>query len=190
MNKFGVILLSAAFVFGSGFFKKSEDGSYSIDTSAAEKQANEAIDKANTEADKYAKKAEDLSASAIEKIKTAAAEINVPKEEILADLDKNLEAIQTKAAAMDPAKLVAYLNQYNTVFEDAQAKVADYSQQAKELKWSEKFSAKGKEVSASLAKYTDQFNGLKEHATVYLNKLKSFGVDPAAFGFDLSAYGL
>jgi predicted nucleic acid-binding Zn-ribbon protein len=190
MKKAGMILIAAAFVCSSGFFKKSEDGSYSLDTEAAEKKASEASAAASAEVDKASKAAEEAANQAIEKIKAEAAKINVSKEEIMADLEKPLDDIKTKVSAMDPAKLTAYLNQYNTVFEDTQAKVADYTKQVKDLKFTEKFSKKGKELKAQLETYSNQFNGLKEQATVYLDKLKGYGLDPAALGIDLSAYGL
>lgn len=190
MKKFGIVLMAAAFVCSSGFLKKSEDGSYSVDTSGIEKQANDVAVAASAKADEMTKQAEDLSAKAIEKIKEQAAKLTVSKEEVLADLQKPLEDIKTKAAAMDPAKLTAYLGQYSAVFADAQAKVTEYTQQVKDLKWTQKFSAKGKELKSQLSKYSDQFNGLKEQAGVYLEKLKGYGLDPAALGIDLSAYGL
>lgn len=190
MKKVGLLLITAVFVFGSGFLKKSEDGNYSLDTAEAEKKANEAAATANAEVEKYAKQAGEITDAAIAKIKEAAAKISVPKEEVIADLDKTLDELKAKAAAMDPAKVVAYLDQYNNVFKDTQAKVADYTQQVKDLKWTQKFSKKGKELKADLEKYNDRFAGLKDQAEVYLAQLKSFGLDPAAFGLDLSAYGL
>ena len=190
MNKSGLILAAAAFICCSGFFKKSDDGSYSVDTSGIEKQANDAAASANAEIDKASKQAEEYSAKAIEKIKSEAAKLDVPKEEILADLKKPLEEIQAKATAMDPAKLTAYLNQYSHVFADTQAQVADYTQQVKDLNWTEKMSSKGKELKAQLEQYTSQFSSLKEQADLYMNTLSGFGLDPAALGIDLSEYGL
>ncbi len=190
MKKLGLLMIATAFVFGSGFLKKGEDGSFSLDTAAAEKQANEAAATASAEVDKIAGQAGAMTDAAIAKIKEAAAKIDVPKEEILADLGKSFDDIKAKAAAMDPAKLTAYLSRYGAVFQDTQAKVADYAQQVKDLKWTQKFGAKGKELKSTLAKYNDQFAGLKDQATVYLDALKGYGLDPAAFGLDLSAYGL
>ena len=190
MKKVGLVLVAVAFVFGCGFLKKSDDGSYALDTAEAEKKANEAAATANAEVEKYSKQAGEMTDAAIAKIKEAAAKISVPKEEVIADLDKSLDDIKKKVAAMDPAKVIAYLDQYNNVFKDTQAKVADYTQQVKDLKWTQKFSKKGKELKANLEKYNDQFAGLKKQAEVYLAQLKSFGLDPAAFGIDLSAYGL
>jgi cell division septum initiation protein DivIVA len=190
MKKFGILLIATAFVCSSGFFKKGKDGSYSVDTAAAEKKANEVAAQASAEADKMTQQASTMSEVADIKIKEAAAKMNVPKEEILADLEKPLADIKTKVEAMDPVKLTAYLNQYNNVLTDSQAKVSDYTQQVKDLKFTQKFSKKGKEAKAQLEKYTGQYSGLKEQGSVYLSKLTSFGFDPAMLGIDLSAYGL
>lgn len=190
MKKIGMILTAAAFVCSSGFFNKSEDGSYSIDTSGIEKQANDAAAAASAKADEVSKQAGEYSAKAIETIKAQAAKLDISKDEIIADLAKPLDEIKTKAAGMDPAKLTAYLGQYSSILTDTQAKVAAYTQQVKDLKWTQKMSAKGKELKAQLETYTNKFNGLKEQAEVYLTSLKGLGLDPAALGIDLSAYGL
>ena len=190
MKKVGLILMTTAFICGSGFFKKSEDGSYSVDTSAVEKQANDAAAAASTKADELSKQAGDMSAAAIEKIKEQAAKFTVPKDEVVADLSKSMDDIKAKVAAMDPVKLTAYLNQYTTVFSETKAKVAKYAQEVKDLKWTQKWSKKGKELKSQLTQYNKQFSGLKEQCTLYLDKLESYGFDPAALGIDLSAYGL
>ncbi|MDZ8118363.1 hypothetical protein [Pontiella agarivorans] len=190
MKTFGLALMAAAFVCSSGFLKKSEDGSYAVDTSGIEKKADEVAAAASAKAEEMTGQAENLSAKAIEKIKEQAAKLGVSKEEVLADLQKPLEEIKTKVAAMDPAKLTAYLGQYASVFADAQTNVTEYTQQVKDLNWIQKFTTKGKELKTQLEQYTTQFNGLKEQAGVYLEKLKGYGLDPAALGIDLSAYGL
>lgn len=190
MKKLGLIIVTTAFVCGSGFFNKGEDGSYSVDTSAVEKQASDATAAATAEADKLKKKADGMSEAANIKIKEAAAKINVPKEEIIADLSKSVDEIKTKVSAMDPVKLTAYLYQYKNVLAESQEKITDYTQQVKDLKFTQKFSAKAKELKAQLAQYTDQYSSLKEQCSVYMDKLNSFGFDPAALGIDLSAYGL
>lgn len=190
MKKAGIVLMAAAFVCSSGFLKKGENGDYALDTSNIEMQAADAVNTASAKAEEASQKAGELSAMAIEKIKAEAAKLNISAADITADLAKPLEEIKTKVAAMDPAKLTAYLGQYSSLFEDTQAKVASYTQQVKDLKWTQKFTAKGREVKAQLAQYTDQLNGLKEQAAMYLTTLKGYGLDPAALGIDLSAYGL
>ena len=105
MKKLGLLLLTAAFVLGSGFLKKKEDGSYDAD--ALKKQASEVSAQASAEADKIAKQAGELSDKAIKKAKKAAASMDVKKEEILADLNKSLAEIKEKVSGMDTAKLVA-----------------------------------------------------------------------------------
>ncbi len=188
MKKLGLLLLTAAFVLGSGFLKKNEDGSY--DTDALKKQASESSAQASAEADKIAQQAGEMSDKAIKKVKKAAASMDIKKEEILADLDKSIAEIKQKVSGMDTAKLVAYANKYTELFSDTQTQVTDYTAKLKELKWTEKMGSKGKELKGKLKEYQAQYSGLKEQCTVYLDKLKAYGVDPAAFGIDLSAYGL
>ncbi|MDF7800844.1 hypothetical protein P4C99_15320 [Pontiellaceae bacterium B1224] len=190
MKKIGLTIVMTAFLCSSGFFKKGEDGSYSVDTSAVEKKATDAAAVASAKADELSKQAGDLSSAAIEKIKEQAAKFTVPKDEVVTDLSKSMDDIKAKVAAMDPVKLTAYLNQYTTVFTDTKAKVADYTQQVKDLKWTQKWSKKGKELKEQLKQYNTQFSGLKEQCTLYLDKLESLGLDPASLGIDLSAYGL
>jgi uncharacterized coiled-coil DUF342 family protein len=190
MKKIGLIIMATAFVCGSGFFKKSEDGSYSVDTSAIEKQASNATASATAQASKLTAAASDMTAGATEQIKEAAAKYNVSKEEIMADLSKPLDEIKTKLASMDAIKLTSYITEYSSVLSETKQKVADYTEQVKDLKWTEKWSAKAKELKAKVTQYSDQYSGLKEQCSLYMDKLKSFGFDPSSLGIDLSAYGL
>ncbi|MDF7807688.1 hypothetical protein P4E94_09590 [Pontiellaceae bacterium B12219] len=190
MKKFGCIIMATAFICSSGFFKKSEDGSYSVDTSAVEKKAADAAASASAQADKLTAAASDMTAGATEQIKEAAAKYKVSKEEIMADLEKPLEQIKTKIASMDAAKLTSYLGEYGSVLSETKQKVADYTQQIKDLSFTQKFGSKAKELKSQLAQYSDQYSGLKEQCSLYMDKLKSFGFDPSSLGIDLSAYGL
>ena len=88
MKYSSVMIITIAVVFSSGFFKKGEDGSYSVDTASIEKQVNDAKTKAAVEADKLAAKAESTKTEMIEKAQKAAEKYNVKEEEILADLGK------------------------------------------------------------------------------------------------------
>ena len=179
MKNITALLIATAFLCGSGFFKQNEDGSVGIDTSSLTQKAGEA-----------AKQTEALSQDAIEKIKAAAAKIAVPKEELVSDLALPIDAIKQKVGGMDTAHLVAYLNQYGSVFEDTQAQIANYAQQVKGLKMTEAFGAKGKELKAELAKYTNQLNGLKEQCSIYADALKAYGVDLSAVVPALSSFGM
>lgn len=190
MKYLSVMMIATAFVFSSGFFKKGEDGSYSVDSAAVEKTTADAKAMASAEADKLAEKAEATKEEMIAKAKKAAEKYNVKEEEVLGDLGKSKEELKAKVANMDTAKLVAYLSKYKDVFSGTEGKIADYKEQVKNLKWTQKYSAKGKELKASAKKYTDQYNSLKTQASVYVDKLESYGVDLSAYGIDLSKYGL
>jgi poly-D-alanine transfer protein DltD len=172
MKKMMTIAFAVAFVFASGFLGKNEDGSISVDTADLSAQA------------------EAMSAKAVEKAVKAAESINVSKDEILGDLGKSMEDIKKKVGEMDPARLIAYLNQYSSVLSDTQKQVADYAAQIKDLKWTKKFSAEARELKGQLKNYTARFDQLKTQATAYIEKLESYGIDLAACGIDLSAFGL
>ena len=128
MKKMISIAFAAAFVFSSGFLGQNEDGSLSVDTAGLNEQASAMTDKA------------------IAKAVKAAESINVSKDEILGDLGKSMEAIKQKVGEMDPARLIAYLNQYSSVLSDTQAQVADYTAQIKDLKPSDLISARSSDV--------------------------------------------
>lgn len=188
MKRFGIILIASAFVFSSGFFKKSEDGSYSIDTTSIEKKTTDAIEtKATAEAEKMAATSTSEMVAAAKK---AVAQYDITDEEILADLAKTKDEIVAKVAAMDKTKLIAYLSKYKEVFAGTEGKMAEYTKQIKNLSITQKYSAKGKELKASMKKYTDQYDSLKTQAAVYVEKLESYGVNLSSYGIDLSKYGL
>ena len=190
MKKTSILILSVAFVCGSGFFKKDKDGNYAVDTASIEKQAGDVKAQAAVEADKLAKKAEASAAKMQEQVKKAAEKYNVKEEEILADLGKSTAELKTKVANMDKAKVVAYLSKYKDVFAGTEGKIAEYKEQVKNLKWTQKYSAKGKELKSSLNQYNNQFKGLKTQASVYVDQLEGYGINLADYGVDLSKYGL
>ena len=179
MKKSALILCTAAFVFSCGFLGQQEDGSVSVDTSGLAGHSEE-----------LAKQADVMSAKAIEKAVKAAESVKVTREEILDDLTKPIDAIKQKAAGMDPAQLIAYLNQYSTVLGDTQQQITDYTAQLKELKWTQQLGSKGKELKKQISMYTDQLKGLTEQCIFYIDKLESYGIDLQACGIDLSAFGL
>lgn len=183
MKRIGLLIVAAAFVFSSGFLKKNADGTFSADTAALEKKANELAAQASEKGGQVAK-------DAMEKMKKAAAKYTVNEDEIMGDLSKGADAIKQKVAAMDPAKLIAYLSKYKDVLKGSMQNVTETNQQVSELNWMQKFSKKGKELKAQTSKYKEQFNGLKEQAKIYVEKLESYGISFADLGIDLSAYGL
>ena len=190
MKKTSILILTVAFVCGSGFFKKDKDGNYAVDTAGIEKQANEVKAQAAVEADKLAKKAETSAAEMQENIKKATEKYLVKEKEVLADLGISTAELKTKVAHMDKAKVVAYLSKYKEVFSNTEGKIAEYKEQVKNLNFTQKYTAKGKELKASLNKYTDQFKGLKTQASVYVDQLKGHGINLSDYGIDLSKYGL
>lgn len=180
MKKLGLLIMAVAFVLGSGFLGKDKDGSVAVP----------GMDEISKQAGEATKQAEAMTQEAAEKAKKAAASINVKTEEIMADLDKTIDEMKAKVAGMDKARLVAYASKYTDVFADTQDQIAALKGKLKDLKWTEKLGAKGRELKKQISTYNEQFKGLKQQCGLYIDKLESYGVDLSAYGIDLSAYGL
>ena len=164
MKKLGLVLMTAAFVLGSGFLKKNEDGSYSADTAELSKQADAVAKDASS------------------KTKEAAAAITVKTDEIMADCNKSVEDMKQKLATMKKDHLLAYTEKYKTLLAGKTDEINAVKQQIKNLKWTEKFGAKSKELKGQLSEYKGQYDALKEKYDLYVGKLKGMGVDLSAYG--------
>lgn len=182
MKKLGLLIVAAAFVFGSGFLKKNADGSTSLDTASLQKQADDATAKAQAEMDKAAKQAEAAKQKAIAETKKAAEKINVKAEDIKADLAMSVDQIKAKIDTFKEDQLLAYAEKYKAIYADKKAQVAEYTQKVKDLKWTEKWGKKGRELKSQLKGYKGQLGTLAEQYTIYADKLKAMGIDLSAFG--------
>jgi len=182
MKKLGLLILATAFVFGTGFLKKNEDGSTSLDTASLQKQADKATAKAQDEMEKAATQAEAAKQKAIEETKKAVEKINVKAEDIKADLAMSADQIKAKIDTFKEDQLLAYAEKYKAMFAEKKAQVADYTQKVKDLKWTEKWSKKGRELKSQLKEYKGQLGTLGEQYQVYADKLKAMDIDLSSFG--------
>jgi hypothetical protein len=116
--------------------------------------------------------------------KTAAAvsAVTVQAEDVMSDLNQSVEEIQQKVAAFDKTQLLAYADKYKDVILEKKDQIAELTNNLKGLSITDTLSEKGKALKDQLAQYTDQFNGLKERYSVYLDGLKALGVDLSAYG--------
>lgn len=140
-------------------------------TEQATEKLNEATRKAQAAADDLNKKAQ----SAIETL-------TVSKNEVLAEINQPIEDLKAKVEALAQPELLAYANTYKDVLLEKKDQLAGLADQLKGLPMAAMLGEKGKAIKDQVSQYTAQFNQLKERYRVYLDKLKSLGVDLSAFG--------
>jgi len=112
----------------------------------------------------------------------AVSSLTVKAEEVMGDLNKSVEEIKQKVAAFDKTQVLAYANKYKDVLLEKKDQITELTSKIKGLSMTDALGEKGKALKGQLTQYTDQFNGLKERYSVYLDKLKEFGVDLSAYG--------
>lgn len=134
-------------------------------------------------------KAEALTEQATEKLtavtdqaQSVIKNFTVSKEEVLAEINLPIADLKTKVETLAQPELLAYANTYKDVLLEKKDQLASLTSQLKGLPMSELLGAKGKAIKNQISQYTSQFTGLKERYDVYLDKLKSLGVDLSAFG--------
>jgi hypothetical protein len=116
------------------------------------------------------------------KVEKTVQAFTVSREEVLGELTRPLADIQAKAAAFTQPEVLAYANAYKETLLSTKEQLAGVAGQLKQLPVTELLGEKGKALKEEVARYTSQFNALKERYTVYLDLLKKFGVDLSSFG--------
>lgn len=181
--------LTLALAFGAGC-KKREDGSSELMTAdeIADKTQEVAV-QTSEKAAEVTQKAEEVTVQAAEKVEevsrkasAAVSSLTVNTEEVMGDLNKSVGEIKQKVAAFDKTQLLAYVDQYKNVILEKKAELEKLTEQVKGLAVTEMISEKGKTLKAELTKYTGQLTALKDRYAVYLDKLKTMGVDLSAYG--------
>ena len=76
---------------------------------------------------------------------------------------------------------MAYADQYKNVLLEKKDQIADLTGQLKGLSMTEMMGDKAKLIKDQITLYSDQFAGLKDRYSIYLEKLESFGVDLSAY---------
>ena len=161
--------LATVLLFGAGC-KKKEDGTTEL------MSADEVTEKAA----EITEKAEDITQQAT----AAVSAFSVKAEDVMADLNQSVQAIQKKVAHFDKAQAMAYVNEYKTVILEKKDQLATVSDKLKSLSMSDMITDKGMALKDQLSQYSTQFRALKERYVVYYNKLEEFGVHMGAY--DLS----
>lgn len=152
--------LAVALLAGSSC-KRNEDGTTEL------MSAEEVAEKTQETAIKVAEKTE---------------AVTVKAEEVMNDLNMTVADIKKKVASYDVTKVTAYADTYKDVILQKKDEIAGLTEKVKGLSMSDALGEKGKAIKEQLEQYTAQFDGLKKRYSVYLDKLKEFGVDLSAYG--------
>ena len=167
MNKVMFFGLAAAIVLSAGC-KKNEEGTTEIMT------VEEVVEKTA----EVSEKAEEVTQQAAEAIST----FTVKAEDVMSDLNQSVQEIKTKVADFDKTQVLAYANEYKTVILEKKDELAALTEKLKGLSMTEMVGEKGKALKGQLTQYSDQLGALKDRYSIYLDKLKEYGVDLSAYG--------
>jgi predicted Zn-dependent protease with MMP-like domain len=151
--------------------KKGEDGT-------TEMMSAEEIADTTQEA---AVQATEKAAEVTETATAAVSAITVKAEDVMGDLNQSVDEIKQKVAAFDKTQVMAYADQYKNVLLEKKDQIADLTGQLKGLSMTEMMGDKAKLIKDQITLYSDQFAGLKDRYSIYLEKLESFGVDLSAY---------
>jgi predicted Zn-dependent protease with MMP-like domain len=151
--------------------KKGEDGTTEMMSS------EEMVEKTQAVAVQTTEKAAEVTAQA----EAAVSAITVKAEDVMGDLNQSVEQIKEKVAAFDKTQVLAYADQYKNVLLEKKDQIADLTGQLKGLSMTEMMGDKAKLIKDQITLYSDQFAGLKDRYSIYLEKLESFGVDLSAY---------
>ena len=151
--------------------KKGEDGTTEMMSSEEVVETTQAVAVQTTE------KAAEVSAQA----EAAVSAITVKAEDVMGDLNQSVEQIKEKVAGFDKTEVLAYADQYKNVLLEKKDQIADLTGQLKGLSMTEMMGDKAKLIKDQITLYSDQFAGLKDRYSIYLEKLESFGVDLSAY---------
>jgi ABC-type transporter Mla subunit MlaD len=175
--------LTAGLVLGAGCTKKNEDGTTErMTTEEVVVKTQETTVKATEKAAEVTAKATEATKQATQKTQEAVAALNVKADDVMADLNQSVEQIKEKVAGFDKTQLLAYADTYKEVLLEKKDQLAGLTDQLKGLSMTEMIGGKGQALKDQLAQYTDQFSGLKDRYGIYLDQLKTFGVDLSAYG--------
>lgn len=131
--------------------------------------------------DEVVEKTQDVAVQTTEKAEAAVSALTVKAEDVMSDLNQSVEQIKEKVAGFDKTQVLAYVDQYKNVLLEKKGEIADLTGQLKSLSMTEMMGDKAKVLKDQIAQYSDQFAGLKDRYSIYLQKLEEFGVDLSAY---------
>lgn len=126
--------------------------------------------------------AKETKEAAVKKMDAATSSFTVKKDEVMGDLGASLETVKSKVAGLDKESVMAYAGTYKEVIAEKAEEFVALKDSLKGVPVSEMFGEKGKALKDEVARYAESLSGLKERYSVYLDKLKEYGVDLSAYG--------
>ncbi|WP_372806523.1 hypothetical protein [Pontiella sp.] len=180
------MLAATAISANAGLLDKDENGNFAAMADLSEK-ADAAKVSASNEWAKASAISKETYAKAIEETKKAMAMLNVKAEDVQANLGLSAADLKAQLENFKAEKLLAYAGEYQKLLETTKTKVADYGAQVKELKWTQKFTAKGRALKGQLKDYQAQLDTLSSQYGVYIDKLKAMGINLSDYGLEKDA---
>ncbi|MCF7848920.1 MAG: apolipoprotein A1/A4/E family protein [Kiritimatiellales bacterium] len=127
-------------------------------------------------------KVKELDAVVKEKASSIKTSFMGEKADITADLGSSLTDVKAKAASLDQKSLMNYMEGYKTVIAEKTTEYQGLVDKVKGISKMELLGSKGRELTQQVAQYKDQLTALKDRYQVYIDKLKSMGVDLSKYG--------
>lgn len=180
MNKMVYYALAGALLLGAGCRKQEKTSEAMSQEKAAEKPRQVATPPMEQPAT-VGQKAEAAAKQVTEQAEAAVSTLKVKAEDVMGDLNQSVDAIKDKVAEFDKTQLLAYVDQYKTVILEKKDQIAALTEQIKAIPMTEMMGEKTLALKEQLGKYTQDFTALKERYTVYLDKLKEYGVDLSSY---------
>lgn len=170
---------AACLILEVGCTKKNEDGTTEVmSTEEVSVKTQETAIKATEETIKVTEKAEE----ATKQVTAVVSSLTVETEDVMGDLNQSVKEVKQKVAGLDKTQLLAYANTYKDVILEKKEQLTGLSKKISGLSMSEILGEKGKLLKNQLTQYTEQLTGLKDRYSIYLDKLKEFGMDLSAYG--------
>lgn len=100
----------------------------------------------------------------------------------MGDLKLSLNEIKEETATMDKNQLMDRASKYKEVILEKSTQLSGLTDQLKGLSMGDLLGEKGKNLKKKGLQYTDQLSSLKDRYGIYLDKLKTLGIDLSAYG--------
>lgn len=162
--------------------KKAAEAAPVETTASLTDQAKSVTKDLSQKAESVTEQAKTAAVDMTEKAQSAIKNFTVSKDDVMAELDQPVADLKAKVETLAQPELLAYAGTYKDVLLEKKDQLAGLTSQLKGLPMGDMLGEKGKAIKDQISQYTTQFNGLKERYGVYLDKLKSLGVDLSAFG--------
>lgn len=178
MKRILLYTAAAGLLIGTGCSKKEEAAPPPASVPAARITPAEPSAPATAPA---ATTAESIAQQVKEQTTAAVTAMNVQARDVMDDLNLSVEAIREKVDGFSADQVLAYVDQYKTVLLEKKEQIAALTNQIKALPVTELMGDKAKMLKDRLSQYTGEVSALKERYTVYLDKLKAYGIDLSAY---------